>query len=81
MSDRVKRYIQEAFNKARQEHAIPALPYKEEPLVELVQPIAEPVRTHAHRRVQYANQEVYHITDLKPEPLDSLFERAVKSLR
>ena len=82
MSDTVKKYIQEQFAKARQDHPVaPArIANYAAATIELVQPVAEPVARN--KPVQYSNQNVYEISDdVRRESLDALFERCVKSLK
>jgi len=89
MSESVKKYIQEQFEKARQQPVAPVSKPKPTantqdyytPVIELVQPVAEPT-TPRHKPVLYSNQNVYEISqEVRRESLDQLFERCVKSLK
>ena len=82
MSDTVKKYIQEQFAKARQDHPVaPARIANYAATIELVQPVAEPTVAR-NKPVQYSNQNVYEVSeDVRRESLDQLFERCVKSLK
>jgi hypothetical protein len=80
MSDSVKKRIQDAFERARCHSAglnpAPKVTSYAE-VVEVVQPIAEPVIVD-RRMIEYSSNDIYDIPESKPEKLDTLFSRAEK---
>jgi hypothetical protein len=83
MSDSVRKRIQEAFARSHAMHAKPGLVAtpkvtKYEGIIEVVQPIAEPVNTAPRHWMQYSGHDIYDIPEPKPEKLETLFARAEK---